>query len=249
MIDAILFRCRVGLYQHRHPKINSNKMSKYGLKPQVMYNMCGLNILPQYVILYYIFILYIYMFILATVQQVAVSDVTHNKFILSTFLIPFSASIHIKLQFAVLISYLIRRLLHYRYLLTFKRFLKSFKLSSKKRYSKVLGYLINWIFLLNFLMIAIVNPSLLNPGPNHISVVYHNVQGLIPFCDMGQTHPRLDQNKLSELQAHVYYNKPDIVVLNETWLRSSILDNEIFPESNYKIFRNDRSQWSHLLIL
>ena len=78
-----------------------------------------------------------------------------------------------------------------------------------------------------------------------MSVLYHNVQGLIPFCELGKPHPRFDQNKLFELQAHVYLNKPGIIVLNETWLRSSIADNEIFPDSNYKIFRNDRSQWSH----
>ena len=33
---------------------------------------------------------------------------------------------------------------------------------------------------------------------------------------------------------------PDIVVGCETWLKPSILDNEIFPQ-NYNLFRTDRS--------
>ena len=201
------------------------------------------------------------MFTIAAVQQVSFPSVINSNFILSKTFLPYSASIHIKLKFTILVSYLITRFLCYRYLSTVKRLLKSYgllKLShfkvisfklklvkSKKRTGRVFGFTIIWVFLLNFLMFAIVNPSLLNPGPNHISVLYHNVQGLIPFCELGQIHPKIDQNKLFELQAHVYETKPGIVVLNETWLRSSISDNEIFPDNNYKVFRNDRSQWSH----
>ena len=34
-------------------------------------------------------------------------------------------------------------------------------------------------------------------------------------------------------------------ILNETWLKSSILDSEIFDLEAYKVFRLDRSQKTH----
>ena len=42
-------------------------------------------------------------------------------------------------------------------------------------------------------------------------------------------------------------NKPDIIVLNETWLKKSILDNEILDPKFYKIYRLDRSKETHPL--
>ena len=102
-----------------------------------------------------------------------------------------------------------------------------------------------WFFLLNFLLITMVNPSLLNPGPRQLSVFYQNVQGLIPFSSLADLVPNLNMNKVLELQAYLNINKPDIVVLNETWLKKSILDSEVFPSNQYKVFRLDRSSRSH----
>ena len=102
-----------------------------------------------------------------------------------------------------------------------------------------------WMFLLNFLMIAIINPGLLNPGPeNTLSVAYQNVQGLIPFGQLHDDNPTLDVSKMIELNLFVNEHKPDILILNETWLKASIADNEILP-STYKIFRLDRSFQTH----
>ena len=50
--------------------------------------------------------------------------------------------------------------------------------------------------------------------------------------------------KLHELHGFLYTHAPDVVVLNETWLKKSIHDNEILPP-NYKIFRLDRSLSTH----
>jgi hypothetical protein len=102
-----------------------------------------------------------------------------------------------------------------------------------------------WYFLLNFSLITIVNPGLLNPGPKELSVYYQNVQGLIPFSALSDTHPKLNINKILELQAYLNINMPDIVVLNETWLKKSILDNEILPSNQYHVFRLDRSTRTH----
>ena len=117
--------------------------------------------------------------------------------------------------------------------------------SSKKRSYRLICNIIMWSYIANFILIAIVNPSMLNPGPSQLSVYYQNVQGLIPFSHLRYEHPSLDVNKLYELHAFTSFNKPDIILLNETWLKPSIGDNEIFPDSQYKIFRADRSSRTH----
>ena len=104
--------------------------------------------------------------------------------------------------------------------------------------------IVSWLFFINFLLIAIFNPSLLNPGPG-LSVYYQNVQGLVPFGSLRDEHPPLNDSKILELNSYIYQCKPDIVVLNETWLKKSILDSEILDNNNYKIFRCDRTDMSH----
>ena len=120
--------------------------------------------------------------------------------------------------------------------------------NSCKKLDRFLYNLVFWSYLLSFLLIAIVNPSLLNPGPGSLSalsVLYQNVQGLIPFSHLRFEHPSLDLNKIYELQAFTAQAKSDIIVLNETWLKPSICDNEILPGNQYKIFRADRSRRTH----
>ena len=51
--------------------------------------------------------------------------------------------------------------------------------------------------------------------------------------------------KVTELQFNVSVNKPDVIILDETWLKSSILDTEIFDLEAYKVFRLDRLQKTH----
>ena len=99
-----------------------------------------------------------------------------------------------------------------------------------------------WQKSINKILVTISNISLVNPGPtNRIFVVYQNVQGLIPFSNLPDNCPNLDVTKMTELQFNVSVNKPDIIILNETWLNSSILDSEIFDLEAYKVFRLDRS--------
>ena len=105
-----------------------------------------------------------------------------------------------------------------------------------------------WILLINFLLIAICNPSLKNPGPQFhgkYSVFYCNVQGLIPFGELGDENPTLNITKMHELNHSISVNKPDIVIYNETWLKSSIHDSEVLPTDIYKVFRLDRSTFTH----
>ena len=58
-------------------------------------------------------------------------------------------------------------------------------------------------------------------------------------------HPDLNITKLIEFQTHIFENSPDIILLNETWLKPTINDSEIIPSDNYRIFRRDRSPDSH----
>ena len=38
-------------------------------------------------------------------------------------------------------------------------------------------------------------------------------------------------------------NHPDIVVLNETWLKETVKNSEFFPDNDYKVFRLDRNYY------
>ena len=104
-------------------------------------------------------------------------------------------------------------------------------------------------------------PRISNPGPKpnsgtnlhhienkdknkNISVFYQNVQGLIPFSNLTDQHPCLDNNKIYELLAYISSNSPDIIILNETWLKPTVLSSEILP-CEYNVFRLDRSQYTH----
>ena len=125
-------------------------------------------------------------------------------------------------------------------------------------YRKLLFYTTSscllWLSLLQFIFLFICNPTICNPGPisspqfktsSDLSIFYQNVQGLIPFSNLAQDHPTLDNNKIFELNAYINSHNPDVIILNETWLKPSILDSEIFPPDKYEIHRLDRSEKTH----
>ena len=102
-----------------------------------------------------------------------------------------------------------------------------------------------FILLINFLLIGIVNPSMLNPGPSSLKICYQNVQGLIPIKDLTLKQPSLNITKICELNAYIKNNRPDVIMLNETWLKKCVDDHEIIRDKNFNIYRNDRTQASH----
>ena len=122
-------------------------------------------------------------------------------------------------------------------------------------YSLYLSYLLNtlasnWLSMLNLYLIIIYNPSIVNPGPvnnnlGSLSVYYQNVQGLIPFSSLSDKNPKFDETKICELQNYIYESLPDVLILNETWLKPSIDNSEIFPSHLYHTFKSDRSQNTH----
>ena len=91
-------------------------------------------------------------------------------------------------------------------------------------------------------------PAIKNLGPNtkkELYVYYQNVQGLIPFGYLGNEHSIFNDVKILELHHYVETHTPDIIILNETWLKESILDSEILPQDMYRIFRRDRCTETH----
>ena len=114
--------------------------------------------------------------------------------------------------------------------------------------------LLVYITTISLILIVICNCSILNPGPNIntnsssdscFKIFYQNVHGFITYGSLGNKYPVLNITKLLEFQAYVSINQPDIIVLNETWLKHTITDAEIFPNNDNKIFRVDRTADSH----
>ena len=96
------------------------------------------------------------------------------------YLIPCIACSHVKLLSIIISSFLIRN----AFVAT-----SISKLKFASRFRRLSSLCILWLFTLNFLLIAVVNPSLLNPGPQSLSVLYQNVQGLIPVSQLSSDHP------------------------------------------------------------
>ena len=97
-----------------------------------------------------------------------------------------------------------------------------------------------WTVTINITLIIISNISILNPGPNNdkltsgFSVLYHNVRGFMSYNPkLPNSPPVLNTTKVLEFQSYIFQNKPDIVVVNETWLNKSINSNEILPNKSY----------------
>ena len=105
-----------------------------------------------------------------------------------------------------------------------------------------------YLFSINITLITICNMSIINPGPKAtripLTVFYNNVHGLINARDLASDHPPLNMTKIHELHGFLFSNKPDVVILNETWLKKSIKDHEVLP-NNYKVFKLDRSLDTH----
>ena len=163
-----------------------------------------------------------------------------------------------KSLYAILLSFIFNRIHQRKTFFIFKLLLNlgwkcplkvSLVSSRSNRICRMMSGLCCWVFLLNFLLVTIVNPSLLNPGPNQenkLTFSYQNVQGLIPYRELGKKNPELDKVKVTELNSYISHYKPSVVLLNETWLKGSIGDSEVICDKlNYKIFRLDRSKKTH----
>ncbi len=86
---------------------------------------------------------------------------------------------------------------------------------------------------LNIVLIMISNMSMLNPGPpssiSELSVHYQNVQGFVIHSTLGSEYPSLNLTKIFEFQSHISLTKPDVIVLNETWLSRPFITMKFYP--------------------
>ena len=125
--------------------------------------------------------------------------------------------------------------------------LKVLKIKMNSKASKISKFILMFYYYLatiNLILIIIVNPSIANPGPTNkeLSVAYCNAQGFILMSSMRGNQPIFQTHKLLDFQNFIHMNKPDIVIVNESWINEHISNNEIIEEEFYKMFRYDRSK-------
>ena len=257
MIDPILYRKRIGVFTpcHIHPTHTRHKNTH---APNLTPSLFERNHNHPFItISYSLLMLYIITITLAMVSTVN-STGDSNKTILSVGTVYHS----LPSMFAPLIFLLtviisrIRPPNHSAHSsINLRQFLRliyiqiryNYPAKASLPYKAFRKYLV-WLSAMNLISLTLCNMSgLVNPGPAGLTVAYQNVQGLIPFSELGNINPSLNQTKMSELQSFAYSTSPDIIVLNETWLKSTIHDNEILSPQAYKIFRCDRSSKTHPL--
>ena len=237
MIDNDTFRVRIGLFACKRRTPGS--MTHFKKSFNHSFISPNSHFSSVFWLIYSIFMTY-FMSLLLAFSISSRSNLSDNIHVslppVSAFSLPFLCHSYLK-QFSAII-----------FLFSASKITAMFKEGKIKfncRLHRFAAVFLFWVYSLNVLLIILVNPSLLNPGPQHLSVAYQNVQGLIPFGQLSSKHPLLDRCKISELQSFAIQSRPDILVLNETWLKKSISSNEILPDSQYEIFRNDRTRRTH----
>ena len=253
MIDPNLYRFRIGVFNHCKFKSTSTGKSGCNVAPTLggISNVCLIS---------YIFYIYFVLYILSLTMAMALDFSAHLPILSSPFLSSGSGlmahgMINVKLMFVILVSFAIERICCRGLLRSCLdlMFLNGECIGNMvllrrhpRKIHRLLSVVCCWVFCLNFLLISVVNPSLLNPGPGAcLSVVYQNAHGLIPFSQLDRVNPSIDTTKVLEINSYLSIHKPDIFVLNETWLKKSVSDSEILPLEQYKVFRLDRSEKTH----
>ncbi len=249
MIDLNSYRQRIGGFNAYFKLSKSERREREGKRARGKGNYAGQEenqtILNSVFIIYYIFILYVFMICSSFTIHCAAANCsspceTGSGGVLPSIVnvngrLPSLANVHIKIAYFVLFGFICQRFINFNFnsyseQCDSRHYCLPTTLFFGKRTSKVrhfLSGLLLAVLLLNFLLIGIVNPSLLNPGPPNLSVYYQNVRGLIPFSNLKETQPSLDQGKIFELNCYISKKRPALVMLTETWLKKSIADHEI----------------------
>ena len=259
MIDLNTYRQRIGCFLHSPSKKTFSDTRIFHLRGGVGWGGVGSTV----ALLFYVYyILFIFFLISLTTSYITVGCVLQPfpsyNVVMSYGSVQLSSPcmVHVRLAFFILVYSVLHKTVVSR---KFHSLYRRCKLTPSRivfgkkatRLRQIVATLMLFVTLVNFLMIGIVNTSLLNPGPDqglinqNLKIYYQNVQGLIPFSNLSDAHPRLDRTKILELNTYIHENNPDIVLLNETWIKKSIMDHEVIEDKVYKIFRTDRSVLSH----
>ncbi len=258
MIDLQLYRIRIGGYYHhssnlKQPGNSFDRHSIFYLSQypyDVLYESSPL--MRPIFIVYYMFMVYFVSLVLGMITKLSTGPSVGSQTIYIPIEVIYNYQVDTNtLHLIKLLQAILTCFVYLKHVSSPPTFIWAFhkikaSMNIYSRFSALLSNSILWLSILNLMMVVIVNPSIINPGPTEgLNIAYQNVQGLIPFGALNNPNPALHQSKLAELQAYAYLHKPDIIVLNETWLKSSILDNEIFTSASYNIPRLDRTEKTH----
>ena len=246
MIDIAIYRVRIGSYNPKNSagrRRSSTIKFAGGITINTKTGKCigGLQENGVYLILLYI----LYMIIVMYFAAISMSIVSMTAALSSQIQITYQLILSLPMPGLIFVQYVKLWLAILLCRIYFKKVSKHKEFKFSKRHTRILTFVGYGFCIINFLLIAIVNPGLLNPGPANLSVYYQNIQGFIPFKELHSNNPSFNFTKLLEFQNYVSITKTPIIVLNETWLKPSISDSEIFPNKDYKVFRVDRSTVSH----
>ena len=212
MIDTCLYRFRIGAFNARvrGSGLKTNTVSNTGnyLTDNGFFNII---IFIFYMMIYLYFAICVWGVIVCMLRECKFRSFPVNRFHrLSETEHIYSYVTHSKLLSVVLLYFVFKRdLLSYRFFgiyfgviskLLFQEFRVrrpakggTFRFIANNTAVICTGCLM-WIVSVNSALIVIINPSLLNPGPEPLSsirVTSFNVHGLIPFSQLNEVHPSL----------------------------------------------------------
>ena len=266
MIDLTLYRTRIGTFSHSNVPKSLCKLDKsvwgsgfrFGsdqrtksFEDTLIFNGRA-SFISIYILYFFILMNIVGMICSDALQPLEIRAMMHPNYHFLDYGKTFPLASHINCAYLYVFGFVLRKFVMNQYQRLCKRY-KVYRLSAANivfgaitsTTKQVLSMSILLLLTLNFLLIAISNPSMLNPGPNHMSVYHQNVQGLIPFSQLHTSQPHLDKTKIYEINAHIENTKPDLILLTETWLKKSVLDREVIQCAEYDVYRNDRSLVSH----
>ncbi len=260
MIDIVTYRFRVGVFnanvntRHIKQMRSGNKASATGSILDFLDGYINSSVI--FYIVYVLFICHFSLFVLTSVGAPGGACPGFNKDFRAQ--VP---NVSVSLYCRYFIAYFIMHILSMFYIRNnycfagFHAFLRISIIKNSPftgRIGKAFTECIIWLFALNLVLIVLANPAIVNPGPacvgdntGSINVYFQNVQGLIPFGELNSAHPMLDSSKCLEISTYLKESRIDIAILNETWLKKSVVDSEFLPLEHYKIFRTDRSTKTH----
>ena len=262
MIEIELFRSRIGLFSGSSKSKGSKSASKHNnillemlVNGKINFTKQGIKVCTGNVFFSWFIFCFFYLYFLCLLMSLAIDNSMnkiHTQFYAYSGMYPTALTIILRNNLnscflTLILSIFMKCNQNYNH---YKNNTITYKQKKCTRISVVATLYTYWIAFLNLILIVMCNPAIINPGPNQdspkLSVFYQNVRGFVPPTELGEPNPKsLSMEKVIDFQSYIFDKKPDIIILNETWLSKNINESEIFPNEIYKIFRRDRTRSSH----